>query len=176
MTSARAVINWKFAFISILTLVLASQSLPTARAGYRMGPSFRGADSSSSYRFKRGENCMMRRINNIRARHGLRRFQADKQLAYVARRHANTIASAGGVWHDDVANKVTRWRRIGQNTGRGNSCRSLTRAFMNSPSHRAHILGRFRYMGLGTQKRGGRLYVQELFETRRDPGNIWHYP
>jgi hypothetical protein len=31
-------------------------------------------------------------------------------------------------------------------------------------------------MGFGTQKSGGRLYVQQLFESRRNPGNIYHYP
>jgi hypothetical protein len=172
LLATRAVFNWKLLFISLLTIVLASQSLP-AQGGVDFGV---GDDSTSGYRFKRGESCIMRRINNIRGRHGLNRLRVDKQLGYVARRHANDLASAGGVWHDDVGSKVTRWRRIGQNTGRGRSCRSLTRAFMRSSTHRAHILGHFRYMGIGTEKRGGSLYVQELFESRRDPGNIWHYP
>lgn len=119
----------------------------------------------------------MRRINDIRARHGLRRFRADKQLAYVARQHATAMSHTGGVYHDtNISWKVTRWNRLGQNTGRGRSCRSLTRAFMHSPTHRQHILGRFRFMGFGTQKSGGRVYVQQLFESRRDPGNVYHYP
>jgi uncharacterized protein YkwD len=119
----------------------------------------------------------MRRINAIRSRHGLRRFERDKQLAYIARQHAVSMSGTGGVYHDpNVSWKVTRWRRLGENTGRGRSCRSLARSFMHSPSHRRHILGRFRFMGFGTQKSGGRLYVQQLFESRRNPGNIYHYP
>ena len=119
----------------------------------------------------------MRKINNIRASHGLNRLRPDKQLAYVARRHANTMASARNVFHDDgVGSKVTRWNRLAQNTGRGYSCRSLTRAFMSSTKHRINILGTFRFMGFGTQKVGNNIYVQQLFESRRDPGNIYQYP
>jgi uncharacterized protein YkwD len=130
-----------------------------------------------SYRFKRAERCLMRRINRVRARHGLRRFEDDRQLAYVARQHAVSMSGTGGVYHDpNISWKVTRWRRLGQNTGRGRSCRSLSNAFLHSSVHRQHILGHFRYLGIGTEKRGGRLYVQELFESKRDPGNVYHYP
>lgn len=119
----------------------------------------------------------MGRINDIRARHGLNRLRPDKQLAYVARRHATTMASARDVFHDyEIGSKVTRWNRLAQNTGRGSSCRSVTRAFMASSKHRINILGSFRFMGFGTQTVGNNVYVQQLFESRRDPGNIWHYP
>lgn len=119
----------------------------------------------------------MRRVNAVRVRYGLNRLDRDKQLAYVARRHAMDMASTNNVFHDDnVASKVTRWYRLGQNTGRGRSCRSLARAFLNSAEHRANILGTYRYMGFGTQRRWGRVYVQQLFESRRDPGNIYRYP
>jgi uncharacterized protein YkwD len=132
---------------------------------------------TSRYNFKRSERCLMREVNRIRARHGLRRLYPDKQLGYVARRHAETMSNNRGVYHDyNVDEKVTRWWKLGQNTGRGASCRSLIRAFMNSRSHRGHILGQFRFMGFGTQKRGGRLYVQQLFESRLNPGNIYNYP
>lgn len=132
---------------------------------------------SSRYRFKGTERCLMRRLNRIRARRGLSRLERDKQLGYVARKHAREMAKARGVWHDqNASSEITRWRRLGQNTGRGQSCASLTRAFMGSSAHRAHILGTYRFFAVGTEWTGGRLYVQELFESRRDPGNIYHYP
>lgn len=135
------------------------------------------AGGSTGFSFKRAERCLMRRINRIRARHGLRRFERDKQLAYVARKHAHSMANARGVWHDpNVGSEVTRWRRLGQNTGRGQSCKSLTRSFMNSSSHRSQILGRFRFFAVGVSRAGGCIYVQELFESRRDPGNVYQYP
>jgi uncharacterized protein YkwD len=136
------------------------------------------ADASGGrYRFKRTERCLMRKINRVRARYGLRRLDRDKQLGYVARRHANNMANNRGVYHDDgIGWKVTRWRRIAQNTGRGAGCRSLARAFINSSKHRDNILGSFRFFGVGTERAGGQLYVQEIFESRRDPGNAYHYP
>jgi len=155
----------------VMAFVVALMSLPMANLATQ-------ADASGGgFRFKKAERCLMRRINEIRRRHGLRTLDPDKQLAYVARQHAVEMSGNGGLYHDsDVGWKVTRWRRIAQNTGRGRSCRSLAKAFMNSSSHRKHILGRFRFMGFGTQKCGGRLYVQQLFESRRDPGNVYHYP
>lgn len=135
------------------------------------------ADASSGFTFKRTERCLMRKINRVRVRHGLGRLSRDRQLAYVARKHAGSMASARGVWHDpNVGSEVTRWRRLGQNTGRGRSCKSLTRAFMNSQTHRSHILGNFRFFAVGVQRAGGRVYVQELFESHRNPGNIYNYP
>jgi uncharacterized protein YkwD len=120
---------------------------------------------------------LMRRINDARARHGLRRFERDKQLSYIARRHAISMSTTGAVYHDpNLSWKVTRWKRLAQNTGRGRSCRSLARAFLHSPEHRKHILGRFRFVGLGTERHDGHVYVQELFESRRDPGNVYHFP
>lgn len=119
----------------------------------------------------------MRKINRVRARHGLRRFERDKQLGYVARRHANRIARSGSIYHDDgLGWKVTRWRRLAQNTGRGGGCKSLARAFMGSSKHRANILGRFRFFGVGTERAGRYLYVQQIFESRRNPGNAYNYP
>ena len=129
------------------------------------------------FSFNRAERCLMVRINRIRARHGLRRLDRDKQMGYVARNHARTMGNARSVWHDpDVGWEITRWRRLGQNTGRGRGCKSLTRSFMRSSSHRSQILGRFRFFAVGTERAGGRLYVQQLFESRRDPGNAYSYP
>ncbi len=135
------------------------------------------AGVSSGFSYKRAERCLMRRINRVRSRHGLGRLDGDRQLAYVARKHAESMASSRGVWHDpNVGSEVTRWRRLAQNSGRGQSCKSLTRSFMNSQKHRSNILGQFRFFAVGVKRAGGSLYVQELFESRRNPGNIYHYP
>jgi len=168
----RAYSGWRLLVIALICLALGIASSPVVDIS---GES--RSLGTSRYSFKRAERCLMREVNNIRARHGLRRLYPDKQLGYVARRHAETMSTRRSVYHDyNVDEKVTRWWRLGQNSGRGASCRSLTRAFMSSPSHRSQILGRFRFMGFGTQKRGDRLYVQQLFESRRDPGNIYNYP
>ncbi len=172
--SARGRVSWKFLFVGLLSCVMALTAVP---AGVGQAARTQGDANSPTYRFKRAERCLMRKINRVRASQGRHRLDADKQLGYVARRHAQTMANSGGVWHDtEVDQKVTRWRRLAQNTGRGRSCKSLSRSFMQSSSHRDNILGRYRFMGIGVQSNGRYLFVQELFESRRNPGNIYQYP
>lgn len=171
-SSLRAFSGWKLFLAVLMSGVVALTSIPVRDISGSVDSS-----AASRYRFKRSERCLMRRINDIRARRGLSRLRPDKQLAYVARQHATAMSRTGGVYHDpNISWKITRWNRLAQNTGRGRSCRSLTKAFMNSATHRKQILGRFRFMGFGTQKSGGRVYVQQLFESRRDPGNVYRYP
>ena len=119
----------------------------------------------------------MRKINHMRRRHGLRGLSFDKQIGYVARRHAKQMASNYAVYHDsNMGTEITRWKSLGQNTGAGATCRSLFRSFKRSSKHRHNILGRWRHMGVGTERRNGRLFVQQVFEYRSDPGNVYHYP
>ena len=129
------------------------------------------------YSFNGSEKCLMRKINRSRRQRGMRALSWDKQVGYVARSHARSMANQRNVWHDgSLGQKVTRWRRLGQNTGKGQGCRSIFRAFMNSSAHRANIFGRWRHVGVGVSWAGGCIWVQQVFESRRDPGNIYSYP
>lgn len=135
------------------------------------------ARASGQFRIKRTEKCMMRKINDRRSRHGLRRLNWDAQLVHVARKHSTGMASSRSVYHDNyLGARVTHWRRLGQNSGAGGSCRSLLRNFMHSSTHRSNILGTWRHFGVGVERRDGKLYVQQIFESRLDPGNVYHYP
>jgi uncharacterized protein YkwD len=130
--------------------------------------------SGGGYVFSASERCIMRKINSVRHRYGRHGLAWDRQLGYVARSHANTMAAKRAVYHDyAMGQKVTHWRRLGQNTGRGGRCPRIFQDFMNSSPHRANILGRWRYIGVGTEWRGHRLYVQQIFESRHNPGNIY---
>lgn len=132
---------------------------------------------SGGYGFSSTEVCFMKKINRTRQSNGLNPLRWDKQMGYVARRHARQMASDRAVYHDaNMGNEITHWRRLGQNTGAGRNCRSLFRSFMRSPSHRANILGSWRYLGVGVEQGGGKVFVQQIFENRRDPGNIYHWP
>ncbi|HEV2756449.1 MAG TPA: CAP domain-containing protein [Actinomycetota bacterium] len=154
----------------------ATESLPVAAKKSPDADLF-GGGKAPRYRYRKSEKCFMRRVNQVRAAQGQRRLNWDKQLGYVARRHANVMANHGGVWHDqNLGRRVTRWRSLGQNTGAGGRCRKLFGSFMASAPHRANILGSWRFIGVGTQWKGGRLYVQTVFESRRNPGNIWSWP
>lgn len=167
MASTRALVQGK-PTILVATIV----ALLTAQ--FAISPQ---AEGGRGYSFKRAENCFMRKINNKRAQYGLRRLERDKQLGYVARRHAQSMARNSGVWHDgSLGRKVTNWRTLGQNVGKGVRCRRLFRSFWRSSTHRHNIMGRWRFIGVGTQRRNNRLYVHQVFEYRRNPGNVWQYP
>ena len=119
----------------------------------------------------------MKKINKARARHGLRRLHRDEHLGYVAKRHARRMASKKSMWEQhDLGSKITNWRTLGQNTGLGGKCRSLFRAFMKSAPHKSNVLGDYKFIGVGAKWRHGRLYVQQIFESKRNPGNIYHTP
>ena len=169
---------------AFLVMMLGASSTGDAVGALPAAESVRGAKSAvtlssgknGGFRYNRTEKCFMRRINRIRRRNGRPGLNWDKQLAYVGRRHARVLARADGVWHDDIGNKVTNWRALGQNTGKGPGCRSLTRAFLRSAAHRANYLGKWRHMGVGVRRRNGYTYVQQIFESRNNPGNIYHRP
>jgi uncharacterized protein YkwD len=135
------------------------------------------ATRRSRYSFTSAEKCMLRKINAKRARRGKGRLEWDRQLGYVARKHARKMGRNRTIYHDNsLGYRVTRWRRLAQNVGIGGGCRGLFKAFMNSAPHRHNILGRWRFVGVGSTKVGGHLYVMHVFESRRNPGNIYNYP
>ena len=119
----------------------------------------------------------MRKINKLRVRHGRTRLDWDKQVGYVARRHARSMASSRAVYHDgNIGQEITNWRSLAQNSGAGFGCRKIFWAFMKSSSHRSNILGHWRHIGVGAEWSRGRLYVQQVFQTRYNPGNVYRYP
>jgi uncharacterized protein YkwD len=130
------------------------------------------------FHFRRVERCFLRAINRSRARHKLRRLKWDRQIGFVARRHARAMARARDVAHDDyLGGRLTGWRALGQNSGSGKSCGQLVWAFWRSGGHRSNILGRWNYVGVGVKRaRGGRVYVQQVFENRANPDNIYRFP
>ena len=169
MPKARALagrrLGWALVGVFVLTALVTPSGLSDASA------------NAPKYQYNKAEKCFMRKVNRTRAQHGQRRLNWDKQLGYVARRHARTMAVQGGVWHDqNLGRRITRWRSLGQNTGAGGRCRKLFRSFMASAPHRANILGRFRFIGVGIEYRGPYVYVQQLYEQRRNPGNVYNWP
>ncbi len=173
-SSSRTTVSTLAVMILTVAMIFGSQTASSMEmhTQYSKSPS-----SESRYTFKSVEACFIRKINRTRDRHGLNWLAWDKQLGYVARRHARQMAAQRSVYHDpNMGNEVTRWRTLGQNTGRGSSCRSLHRAFMRSSSHRRNVFGNWRFVGVGVEHGGGRVYVQQIFEARRDPGNVYHWP
>lgn len=167
MTSARiASVRTVLRVISLATALAAVVAL----FGLPEGPASAGGANS----WNNPERCFMKKINKARARNGLNKLQADHDLGYVAMRHARRMASKGTMWEQaNLGEKVTNWRTLGQNTGLGGKCRALFRAFMDSSPHQANILGDYKYFGIGAKWKKNRLYVQQIFEYKKNPGNIY---
>lgn len=159
----------------IMSLVVALSGFSTLATPVVSQAKQRGG--GSGYRFSDAERCMMRKLNHRRANRGLRRLDSDKQLGYIGRRHARNMAETGTTWHHgNLANAVTRWRRLGQTVGRGHGCRAMFRSFWRSGLHRQIMMGSWRFVGVGVERRRGHIYVLQIFESWRNPGNIFSYP
>ena len=163
--------------VLIKVFVTVMMALLVLVAGVVASPNQSEAARRSRFSFKKVEKCMLNKINKRRVRHGQGRLHWDRQMSYVARKHAKKMARSGSIFHDEnIGYEITRWRALGENVGVGGSCKSLFRAFMDSSPHRHNILGKWRFVGVGSERRNGRLYVHHVFEHRVNPGNVYAYP
>ena len=110
----------------------------------------------------RGTLCS---LNRERAHYGLRRLSLNKRLARAARRHARDMVRRRYFAHDSLSGKpfthrihrtgYTTGRRwtLGENLGWGAgslaSPAAIVHAWMESPAHRANVVGPFREVGVG---------------------------
>jgi len=165
MTTLAKPLRAPLAIVAVIGALLVALGPQAARSGVR-------------YHFRSTEKCLMAKINEKRARNGLPKLEWDRQLGFVARGHAEKMARRNkGFWHDRrLGNKVTHWRRLGQNTGFASGCRSMFKAFWRSQLHRHNLMGQWRFIGVGVARNGGRLYAQEVFESRTNPGNVFSFP
>jgi hypothetical protein len=113
------------------------------------------------------EQAFLSAINSTRASNGLGSLQMDGGLQSHARKHTADMIAAGEIYHSSSselqAAAGSGWSKLGENVGRGGSVSSLHNAFMNSPGHRANILGDYNYAGIGTDTKDGVLYVTVVF-------------
>jgi len=119
-----------------------------------------GADSASEAGF-------LAKINASRSANGLAPLSVDGGLRNHARVHTQDMMDAGNIYHSTSAELKAAggsgWSKLGENVGRGGTVDSLHTAFMNSPGHKANILGDYNYAGIGTGTLEGVLYVTVVF-------------
>jgi len=104
--------------------------------------------------------------NADRAAARLRALSTTNDLQSLAQSRANEMARNGRIYHTSgLGSKVTGWKRLGENVGRGPELRDIETAFMNSPSHRENILDPgFTQLGVGVTFDGKEyLYVAVIF-------------
>jgi hypothetical protein len=104
--------------------------------------------------------------NADRAAARLKALSTAGDLQSLAQKKADELAKAGRLSHtSNLGSKVSGWRRVGENVGRGPALRDIQTAFMNSPSHRDNIIDRgFTQLGVGVTFDGKEyLYVAVIF-------------
>lgn len=119
-----------------------------------------GADSATEADF-------LAHINSTRSSNGLGPLAVDGGLRSHARNHTQDMMDANKIFHSTSAELKAAagsgWTKLGENVGRGGTVSSLHQAFMDSPGHRANILGDYNYVGIGTGTKDGVLYVTVVF-------------
>jgi uncharacterized protein YkwD len=147
-----------------LTLAVLLAIAPTASAAGACSSANASVSSVSKRALVRATLCV---LNVDRKKHGLRPLRLNRKLSAAARGHSGAMASKRFFSHDSLngASFLDRIRgtgylrgarswNVGENiaygSGRLQTPRSIGRAWMNSPGHRANILSRsFRSIGIG---------------------------
>lgn len=154
--------HWNL-FLLALTLAgaLLVGSSGTATATDRGAVRLSGGTSTPALAAYGGmERQVIRIVNRKRVAHGCRKVGERLTLRKAARRHSARMAAAQNLSHQlpgepslgvRVTNAGYHWSMVGENIAFGQTtARSVMRAWMRSPSHKANILNcRFRHLGVG---------------------------
>lgn len=124
--------------------------------------------SAKEFELHRAEKNVITKTNEQRSRFGLRPLKLSPRLMNLARRHANTMAQTGNFQHSNfgVAENIA-W-------GQGDSSEAVG-DWMNSPGHRANLLGgSYTHIGVSWARgRDGRLYwVQQFSSGEKDEEEV----
>jgi uncharacterized protein YkwD len=109
-------------------------------------------------------------VNNERAAHGLGPVNWNDQLGGLAQGWSQHMAATGSMAHQNLQAILNSgfggFSGLAENVfagGCGMSAGQMHHAWMNSPTHRANILGGFSAIGIGIACNGGALYATEEF-------------
>jgi uncharacterized protein YkwD len=140
-----------------------------AVAGLTLGCALPAAPAgATATRTDRAERSVVKRVNAIRARHGLRKLRRSTGLTRAADRKAREVLRSDTLSHSSpdgtpMHRRVRRYvsaRRIGETIGfvpRGRSqAAMIVGAWMSSPSHRAALLSPG-FRRVGVSRRRGRV-------------------
>ncbi len=106
-------------------------------------------------------------LNSARSAEGLAPLSVHSDLVAGARNHTSRMIARGEIFHSTSAELgavTSGWQVLGENVGVGPNPSVLHTAFMNSPGHRANVLGDFNFVGIGAERApDGKLYVTFMF-------------
>ena len=106
-------------------------------------------------------------VNETRGQHGLGGVTFRPYLRDKAQAWAEKMARENHLSHSYLpAGVPPGYRAMAENVGYGNSIVQVHNAFMNSPHHRANLLGNYNHIGTGFATGHGRVWIVEVFELR----------
>ncbi|MBE0597256.1 MAG: CAP domain-containing protein [Desulfuromonadales bacterium] len=171
-------LRWKLQLVGMLVTV-AVLLVPTGHHGAAAADRLHHGSQRSSVPAETEvlEAAIGQRINAIRAEQGLPLLVADQELARLAREHSRHMAEEEFFAHADPAGRslVDRlqaagisYRAAGENIFRSanvsDPVRVAVQGWMQSPGHRANILGpQFRSTGVGIWRQGNQLFFTQVF-------------
>jgi hypothetical protein len=110
------------------------------------------------------ESSVLGRVNGYRAANGLEPLVEPDDLHLVAARYAAKLADTGVLAHNpNLAEQVENWDALAENVAVGPDANAIHRGFVDSPPHRANLLGSFTEIGVGLARRDGALWVVQVF-------------
>jgi uncharacterized protein YkwD len=97
---------------------------------------------------------MLKRVNKVRAKHGLRKLRLSRSLQRTATRYSRRQMRSGYFGHSSRIHASRRYRTLGEilemHRGYRPNVGFAVRSWMHSGSHRSIVLSRsFRYAGAG---------------------------
>ena len=132
------------------------------------GPSWAAGGTQAA-----AELAFSQRINSSRDRSGLGPLTVNLALTRVARAWSDRMAADGKISHNpQIATQVAGdWTRLGENVGFSSRSGTTTAefvdrlhvAFMESPGHRANIMGDYNQVGIGVVMAGDTMWVTVNF-------------
>lgn len=107
------------------------------------------------------------RLNEIRRNHDRRNLMQYSGIQRVAKEWALELSETCWLRHNpNLAYQVSNYRWVGENVGYGPDWRTVYRAFMASPGHRANMLDPdYRRIGIGARRGCGVVWVVLVFKT-----------
>jgi uncharacterized protein YkwD len=130
------------------------------------------ASSATCWSYSDKERAFAKKINQARSRHNVGRLKLDPELSKVAMKQTKSMTAQDRLYHTpNLGSRVTRWTMLAENVGYGGTVGSLHTMFMRSSGHKKNILNRpYEYVGVGTKKAHGYLWVTVVFQASRNPG------
>lgn len=116
------------------------------------------------------EDQFLNLLNRARASEGHKALRRVEGVNNVAREWAHVMAVDNELKHRSSLREPFNgnWRLLGENVGVGYGVESLHKGFMDSPGHRANIMGDYDYVGIGVALAGSRAWVAFNF-VKGDP-------